>query len=131
MDPAVRNLVLDRAGNRCEYCGLHQDDSPVASLHVEHVIPRKHGGRDEASNLALACVACNLHKGSDVAGFDPETGVLTPLFNPRRGDWHDHFERRGVFISGRTPVGRTTVDVLQLNSDDRLELRTVSKPPEP
>jgi hypothetical protein len=127
MDPALCNLVRDRAGNRCEYCGLREDESPLAPLHVEHVIPRKHGGSDEPSNLALACIACNLHEGSNVAGFDPQTGALTELFHPRRDDWQLHFERRGVFIAGRTPVGRTTVEVLELNSGDRLELRTVSK----
>ena len=84
MDSPLRNLVRDRAGNHCEYCRLHQDDSPLASLHVEHVIPKKHGGTDDPSNLALACVACNLHKGSDVAGYDPQTGALTKLFHPRR-----------------------------------------------
>lgn len=126
MDPSVRNLVRDRAGDRCEYCGLSQDASPLASLHIEHVRPKKHGGNDDPANLALACIACNLHKGSNVAGYDPETGALTELFNPRTQAWFDHFERRGVYIVGRTAIGRTTGDVLQLNSDDRLELRTMS-----
>ena len=53
VDSAVRNLVRDRAGNRCEYCGLRDDQSPLASLHVEHVRPRKHGGDDSLANLAL------------------------------------------------------------------------------
>lgn len=56
MDAATRRLVRERAGNRCEYCGLHQDESPLAVLHVEHIRPRKHGGSDETVNLALACV---------------------------------------------------------------------------
>jgi HNH endonuclease len=126
MDVATRNLVRQRAGDRCEYCHLHQDLSPLASLHVEHVRPRKHGGSDEADNLALACIACNLHKGTNVAGYDPQTGDLTELFNPRCQSWSDHFERRGVLILGRTAVGRTTVAVLELNSEERLELRAVS-----
>lgn len=125
MDLTVRNLVRERAGDRCEYCGLGQDESPLASLHVEHVIPRKHRGTDDPANLALACIACNLHKGSNVAGYDPETGALTELFHPRRHNWADHFERRGLFIVGRTAIGRTTVEVLSLNSNDRLDLRTV------
>jgi 5-methylcytosine-specific restriction endonuclease McrA len=128
MDQQLRNLVRDRAGNCCEYCGLRDEESPLASLHVEHVIPKKHGGTNDPSNLALACVACNLHKGPNVAGYDPQTGVLTALFHPRRDEWHVHFERKAVFINGRTAVGRTTVDVLQMNSPDRLELRTVIRP---
>ena len=105
MDAVLRNLVQDRAGNRCEYCGLHQDQSPLATLHVEHVVPRKHGGDDGPDNLALACVDCNLHKGSNVAGYDPQTGALTELFNPRRQTWSEHFEWRGILSQGARRSG--------------------------
>lgn len=92
-------------------------------MQVEHIRPRKHGGSDEAENLALACIDCNLHKGSNIAGYDPETDLMTPLFHPRHDGWDHHFERVGVVIVGLTDVGRTTVVVLDLNSDDRLDLR--------
>jgi len=59
----IRDEVRSRANNACEYCHLHQDDSPLASLHVEHIIPKTHGGSDDLENLALACIDCNLHKG--------------------------------------------------------------------
>jgi hypothetical protein len=58
-----------------------------------------------------------------VAGYDPTTGELTELFNPRLQAWDDHFEWHGIIIAGKTPVGRTTVDVLNLNSDEQLQLR--------
>ena len=35
MDPALRELVRQRAEDRCEYCRLHQDHSPF-SLQVRH-----------------------------------------------------------------------------------------------
>ncbi len=126
MNEATRNLVRRRAGNRCEYCGRPQSESLLASLHIEHILPRKHHGGDDAENLALACIDCNLHKGTNVAGYDPVTGALTGLFHPRRQLWSDHFEWHGVLIVGITAVGRTTVDVLELNSPDRLELRAQS-----
>jgi hypothetical protein len=126
MDAATRSLVHQRATFRCEYCRLHQDHSPLAALHVEHIRPRKHGGGDDSENLALACVDCNLHKGSNVAGYDPETGRLTELFHPRMQSWHENFERRGAMIVGRTAVGRTTVEVLRLNAEERLQLRMTS-----
>lgn len=125
MDAQTRGEVRQRAGDRCEYCGLRQEQSPLAVLHVEHVIPKKHGGADLIENLALACVACNLHKGTNLAGYDPQTGVLTTLFNPRQQAWSEHFRWQGIFIFGKTAVGRTTVEVLQLNSEERLELRIV------
>ena len=37
----IRAQVRQRAQNACEYCHLHQDDSPLVAPHVEHIIPRK------------------------------------------------------------------------------------------
>jgi hypothetical protein len=126
MDAATRRFVRQRAANRCEYCGLRQEVSLLAPLHVEHIIPKKHGGTDVPDNLAIACIECNLHKGSNVAGFDPLTGTLTELFHPRRHVWSEHFRQVGPLILGTTPIGRVTVDVLRLNSEEQVELRTVS-----
>jgi hypothetical protein len=123
MDPAVANLVRDRAGERCEYCRLHQGDAPFFRFHIEHVIPKQHGGGDDPMNLALACQHCNLHKGTNLAGIDPENGQIVPLFNPRSDQWDAHFERRGIRVAGLTPAGRATVEVLQMNAAPRLELR--------
>jgi hypothetical protein len=123
MDAATRRLVRERAENRCEYCGLHQDQSPSAALHIEHVVPKKHGGSDGQDNLALARIDCNLRKGTNLAGYDPESGALTELFHPRLHAWPDHFARRGTAIVGVSAIGRTTVAVLDLNSDEQLQLR--------
>ncbi|HEY2383109.1 MAG TPA: HNH endonuclease [Terriglobia bacterium] len=57
----TRAQVRERAQNTCEYCHLHQDDSPLAPLHIEHIVPKSHGGSDDLDNLALACIDCNLH----------------------------------------------------------------------
>ena len=125
MDAATRKLVRSRADDRCEYCRLHQDQSPLAALQIEHIIPRKHNGSDDDSNLAMACIDCNLSKASNVAGYDPETSQLTSLFHPRKDTWEDHFEWRGTSIIGKTPIGRTTVAVLRVNSEEQIELRAV------
>lgn len=123
MTEAVRQLVRQRAKHRCEYCQLHQDDSPLAALHIEHIRPIKHGGTDAAENLCLACIDCNLHKGTNLTGIDPETDEITPLFHPRRDNWAVHFGWNGTRIAGRTAVGRATIRVLDLNGEDRLDLR--------
>jgi 5-methylcytosine-specific restriction endonuclease McrA len=52
---------------RCIHCqrrlvaGLDGSASPGVT--IEHVVPRNHGGTDEALNLALACGGCNAEKG--------------------------------------------------------------------
>ena len=123
VNDSTKTVVRARAGHACEYCQLKQDDSPLASLHIEHVIPIKHGGGDQESNLALACIDCNLHKGPNLTGIDPETGEITRLFNPRTQNWSEHFEWQGVQIVGKTACGRTTIVVLEMNSDEQLGLR--------
>lgn len=123
MHSATRRLVRTRAEQRCEYCRLEQKHTPFALFHVDHVIPRQHGGSDEPDNLALACHHCNLHKGSNLTGIDPESRQITPLFNPRKEVWSRHFILRGPLVSGLTPVGRATVRVLAMNAPDRIQLR--------
>jgi len=116
-------MVRERAGDVCEYCQLPQHLSPMAALQIEHIIPIKHGGSSEPENLALACISCNLHKGSNLTGIDPVTDEITPLFNPREDLWEEHFVVSGIEILGKTPAGRATVRVLNMNSADRLVVR--------
>ncbi len=120
----TRTQVRERAQNACEYCHLHQDDSPLAVLHVEHIIPRTHGGTDDLDNLALACIDCNLHKGTNLTGIDPQTNEVTQLFHPRRQEWDEHFRLQGVDLVGKTATGRTTIRVLNMNSEDQVALRS-------
>jgi len=122
MDSATSDRVRQRARNRCEYCRLPQHASALR-FHIEHIVARQHGGPDDAANLALACPECNFQKGTNLSGIDPDTGVLTPLFHPRRDDWGDHFAQDGARIVGKTATGRTTVWLLEMNTGDRLHWR--------
>lgn len=54
----TRKNVLKRDGNRCQYCGTHED------LTIDHVIPRSRGGQDTWENLVAACNRCNHKKGN-------------------------------------------------------------------
>jgi 5-methylcytosine-specific restriction endonuclease McrA len=122
MEARLRKSVRQRAKNQCEYCGLHQDFEPLR-FHIEHIVPRQHGGKDSSENLALACHHCNRHKGTNLSGLDPKTKKLTRLFHPRLDDWEEHFSTRAGEIAGLTAVGRTTVHLLRMNDDGRLQLR--------
>src|SRR5437868_3960434 len=123
MDAAIRERVRRRANHRCEYCRLSQKLAPFPAFHIEHIRPKKHGGTDAETNLCLACNHCNLHKSSNLTGIDPLTDLTSALFNPRTNDWPEHFALEGPRIVGRTPIGRTTVRVLNLNDSERVELR--------
>jgi hypothetical protein len=118
----LRSLVISRAQNSCEYCLVHADYA-VLVHEIDHVIAEKHGGTTEADNLAYACAQCNRFKGSDIATFDPQTGQIVPLFNPRTQLWQDHFRHDGAAILALSPTGRATERLLQLNQIDRVLLR--------
>ena len=90
----LRRQVIQRAGNRCEYCGLAQAGQE-AIFHIDHVKPREAGGKTILQNLALACVSCSLRKGARQTAVDPETGADVPLFNPRLQPWRIHFRWQG------------------------------------
>jgi hypothetical protein len=126
-DPA--DAVRHRAANRCEYCRLPQA-AFRRGFHTEHIVARQHGGSTSLNNLAFACWSCNLKKGPNLSGIDPETGEITALFHPRKDDWSEHFTAHigtlvplGVEIRGLTPVGRATVRVLGLNEEMRQMVR--------
>ena len=122
MELALRSAVRRRAHGRCEYCMLPEAHSPVP-FQVEHIIARQHGGPTRLSNLALACHRDNLSKGPNLAGLDPVTRRLVPLFHPRRMKWSRHFRWDGTFLVGRTGSGRATIAVLRMNHKERIELR--------
>ena len=118
----LRADIARRAGQRCEYCLIHEDDAGFPHQ-VDHVVSRKHGGSSTSDNLALACAVCNRRKGSDIASSDPRTGEIVPLFDPRRHRWADHFRLNGPTIEPISPIGSATARLLQLNSPERISER--------
>ena len=118
----ITDAVRARAGDRCEYCQVPQSRDRLP-FQIDHIIARKHRGRTQAGNLCLACLACNNRKGPNVAGVDPQTSKVVPLFNPRRHKWERHFRWNGPYLVGRTAVGRVTVAVLAMNDPAVVEVR--------
>lgn len=120
---AVRQFVRERVHKQCEYC--HRPDVySVVSFHVDHIIPTKqHEGSSEEENLAWLCVHCNISKSVNIAGYDPVTQQLTPLFNPRTQQWDEHFQMNTATIEGKTPVGRVTVKILDMNAQEMVQAR--------
>jgi hypothetical protein len=48
---------------------------------------------------------------------------LVRLYHPRRHRWDWHFRYEGGVLVGRTAIGRTTVEVLQVNLPNLVVLR--------
>lgn len=122
-DP-LRGIVAHRANEMCEYCQYPESVSS-APLEVDHILPQSAEGPTEPENLALACSHCNVHKATRQGGTDPLTGTDVRLFNPRIDDWTVHFllNRETGEIEGQTSMGRTTVEVLQMNAEQPIRAR--------
>lgn len=119
---ALRRQVIERASECCEYCLLPQAIS-LYTHEVDHIIAEKHRGETVLENLCLACLECNRAKGSDFGSFDPETGEITLLYNPRQQSWDEHFRLDGARIVPLSPEGRVTTFVLKLNDEIRVRAR--------
>ena len=119
-----RREVIQRAQGRCEYCQSPAKYS-TQTFALEHIIPRSQGGSTSLDNLALACQGCNNHKYNKIKSDDPVTNQLVELFHPRIQRWPDHFtwDERFERIIGLTGTGRATVEALQLNRLELINLR--------
>lgn len=53
-----RRTVFARDGYVCQYCGQTAKD-----LTIDHVIPRRHGGKTSWDNVVCSCRRCNMKKG--------------------------------------------------------------------
>ena len=116
---ALRRQVWERASGLCEYCLLHERDDWV-SFQIEHIVSKKHGGHTHLSNLALACLDCNVAKGSDLGSVTRPTGRLIPFFNPRQEKWTNHFRLSEHRVVPLTETGEVTCRILGFNSRNRL-----------
>ena len=124
MERSLQELVWRRAGRRREYCQVSQEYDRLP-FEIDHIIAEDHDGPTIASNLCLCCFAYNRHKGPNIAGIDPRTRKIVPLFNPRRHKWSRHFRWDGPVLVGLTPQGRATVRVLKINLEHRVVFRRV------
>jgi HNH endonuclease len=123
---SLRRSVIQRAKNRCEYCGISQVGQ-VATFHIDHIVPIVAGGNTAEENLALACVSCSLRKGARQEIEDWETGKVVKVFNPRQQAWEKHFVWNDLQIIGLTATGRATIEALDLNRPNMLIIRAEEK----
>lgn len=70
----TRQNIFKRDGNRCQYCGTHDN------LTLDHVLPKSRGGKTNWDNLATACKRCNSRKGD----YTPEEATMPLRQRPFR-----------------------------------------------
>jgi 5-methylcytosine-specific restriction endonuclease McrA len=72
-----RRNIYARDRSRCQYCGKRH---PTSELSLDHVIPRKLGGKSIWENIVCACTGCNAKKG----GRTPRDAGMTLICKPTR-----------------------------------------------
>ena len=121
--PDARETVELRGGRRCEYCRAPQPATGVR-YHLD-VFPQSLGGTDDLDNLALACPTCNYYKSNHLLGIDEDGVTGRPLFNPRKDQWHEHFEYdlTTLRLKGKTAQGKGTINRLKMSYPFQIEAR--------
>ena len=120
----IRKLVEDRAKGYCEYC-LSPSNFSSSSFAIDHIEPESLGGATKLNNLAWSCDGCNGHKHTKTQYFDPISQKKVKLYHPRKDNWYEHFSwnNEETIIIGRTPTGRATVHLLDMNREGTVNLR--------
>lgn len=90
---ALKNLVIARAGGRCEYCKSPAEFA-TQSFTIEHILAYSKGGSGVEDNPRL-------DKWND------------------HFEWSENFSE----IIGKTPVGRAMIDTLRMNRSGLKNLR--------
>jgi 5-methylcytosine-specific restriction endonuclease McrA len=71
---------------RCAYC---QKQFHESELNLDHVTPKKFGGRSTWENLVSSCYPCNSRKGADFR--------IKPLVKPYKPNYYEMVEKRREF----------------------------------
>lgn len=75
-----RRNIFDRDDCTCQYCGKRFDRS---DLTLDHIKPRSRGGTTTWENIVLACLKCNIRKGSRL----PREAHMKLLKKPVKPRW--------------------------------------------
>jgi hypothetical protein len=62
LQQSTRKEVFEQKGNECVFCEVtrkEHEEKYGRDLDVHHVIPKRKGGSDEASNLIPVCIGCH------------------------------------------------------------------------
>lgn len=125
---AIQREVIRLSDGYCEYC-LHPESYSTDYYHFDHIISLFEGGKNELNNIARSCGRCNILKNQQIHAFDPVTGKIFPFYNPRKDIWTEHFQWSDdeLLVYGLSEIGRTTIEVFQLNREHLINLRKVLK----
>lgn len=78
-----RENIYLRDDYTCQYC---LDKPPTNKLTLDHVVPRKHGGKTTWDNMVASCILCNTRKGHNKN--------IVPKKMPYRPNYYELLKKR-------------------------------------
>ncbi|WP_421320362.1 HNH endonuclease [Aeromonas veronii] len=115
-DP-IKEPLLNSSYGKCSYCECDLTEESKY-MEVEHFEDKKHNPDKVVTweNLLPSCKRCNGSKSShDV--------ISDPILNPYIQDPKDHLAIRLFRMRGLTKIGKNSIDVVDLNNQERLVLK--------
>lgn len=115
--PEIKISLMESSHAKCAFCECSLS-SESNYMEVEH-FKCKDLYKDlvvDWVNLLPACKRCNIAKGTHDVGADP-------IIDPYEIDPRDHLFFRLYQLKGKDALGKSTVDVLDLNNSDRLVIK--------
>lgn len=102
----LREYLLEKWKRQCAYC-----KKTGTKLQVEHIVPRSRGGSNRASNLTLACEACNIRKGTQTAEEFGYPEIQKQARTPLKDAAHVSLLKTAVLQQLRSRFGTTSVAI--------------------
>ncbi|RDV15845.1 HNH endonuclease [Pontibacter diazotrophicus] len=113
----VKKVLLELSFNKCAYCECNVTEESKY-LEVEH-FEDKSNHPDKVldwDNLLPSCKRCNGSKGAHNVNYEP-------IINPFKEDPKEHLKLHLYRFKGKTEIGKTTIDVVNLNNSARAVLK--------
>ncbi|MGY3928044.1 HNH endonuclease [Aeromonas simiae] len=113
----IKEALLNSSYGKCSYCECDLTEESKY-MEVEHFEDKKHNPDKVVlwENLLPACKKCNGAKSThDV--------IAHPILNPYIQDPKDHLSIRFFRMRGLTKIGKESIDVVDLNNQERLVLK--------
>ena len=81
----TRRNIFERDKHKCAYCG---NKFQKRDLNIDHVVPRRQGGKSTWDNLVCCCLNCNNSKG----GRTPQEAGMKLMIAPTKPGWKGRME---------------------------------------
>ena len=82
--PWLKGKMSEMQEHRCYWCHeLMCEDAHSTSPTFDHIVPLSKGGKDEPSNIGIACYTCNHDRGDGTPQYRPYSRMIVAEYADR------------------------------------------------